>query len=468
MRKMYGGLCALGFGVFALVMGCAVGEEGAAGSFTIGGDGGGGSCVDGMQNGSESDVDCGGAACGPCAMGQACSLDTDCMSDLSCDVTSGICTATSCNDGVQNGDEADVDCGGIECAGCPEGTPCSEGTDCDSGMCTNGACAPGYCGDGTVNAGEACDAGGQPSTECNPDCTLTSCGDGEVNMSGGEDCDDGMETATCDADCTAVACGDGTHNTAAGEICDEGGSTANCDGDCTLPECGDGFLNPSAGEDCEDGGVETQYCDSDCTVPVCGDGNHNATAGEACDDGGESAACDADCSLAECGDGQINATAGETCDDGGESSTCDSDCTAPMCGDGVVNAAAGEECDDGGNVGGDGCDMNCQTEFPPVCTMGTAGVISGSNWVVCEASPSGAWLSHGVQGTGGTYDPLVACQSIGYGSVGSFGGNCGDVCGYCSSSTTSCSNPGPKNFTGGGTSCGTGLLCYTVMWECLP
>jgi len=49
------------------------------------------SCLDGVMNGQETQIDCGGPACLPCP---------------------------SCDDGIQNGDEEDVDCGGSECAPC--------------------------------------------------------------------------------------------------------------------------------------------------------------------------------------------------------------------------------------------------------------------------------------------------------------------------------------------------------------
>ncbi|MCH9660546.1 MAG: T9SS type A sorting domain-containing protein [Bacteroidetes bacterium] len=51
-------------------------------------------CTDGVQNGSETGVDCGGPDCGPCA------------------------PDPTCNDGVQNGDETGIDCGGSSCAPC--------------------------------------------------------------------------------------------------------------------------------------------------------------------------------------------------------------------------------------------------------------------------------------------------------------------------------------------------------------
>src|SRR5690606_38023132 len=49
-------------------------------------DPGGPGCEDGQQNGEETDVDCGGGECGPCGEGAACSDDSDCASN-SCDDT---------------------------------------------------------------------------------------------------------------------------------------------------------------------------------------------------------------------------------------------------------------------------------------------------------------------------------------------------------------------------------------------
>ena len=49
---------------------------------------------------------------------------------------------------------------------------------------------PAVCGDGEVTAPETCDAGGESAT-CNLDCSAASCGDGTLNTSAGEECDDG-------------------------------------------------------------------------------------------------------------------------------------------------------------------------------------------------------------------------------------------------------------------------------------
>lgn len=158
----------------------------------------------------------------------------------------------------------------------------------------------------------------------------------------------------------AGTCGDGVLDE--GEACDDGvAGSAACTLDCEVSTCGDGFVNFTAGEACDDGS-ESAECDDDCSVPVCGDGNANQVSGEICDTGGPSVNCDDDCTPVECGDGVTNLVVGEQCDDAGESATCNADCTVPVCGDGMVNAAAGEACDDGNTLAGDGCSPYCTDE----------------------------------------------------------------------------------------------------------
>lgn len=46
-----------------------------------------------------------------------------------------------CNDGVQNNSETDIDCGGSFCAArCIKGQKCWTGSDCQSGQCLNLKC----------------------------------------------------------------------------------------------------------------------------------------------------------------------------------------------------------------------------------------------------------------------------------------------------------------------------------------
>jgi cysteine-rich repeat protein len=125
---------------------------------------------------------------------------------------------------------------------------------------------PPQCGNGRLEAGEECDAGGESAT-CDVDCTLATCGDGTVNVSAGEECDDAGGSVTCDPDCTVAECGDGTLNVDAGEECDDGGESSDCDADCTQVTCGDGTLNVSAGEECDDGNtIGGDGCSADCRI----------------------------------------------------------------------------------------------------------------------------------------------------------------------------------------------------------
>jgi len=87
-------------------------------------------CTDGVQNGDETDVDCGGS-CTPCADGNRCATAGDCASGVCHDT----CAAPTCTDGVQNGSELGIDCGGV-CPVTVTGTGCIAGTN-GSMVCTD-------------------------------------------------------------------------------------------------------------------------------------------------------------------------------------------------------------------------------------------------------------------------------------------------------------------------------------------
>lgn len=135
---------------------------------------------------------------------------------------------------VGNIDQADTDNDqvGDACDNCP-GAHNTAQTDSDrdgTGDACDGSREP-VCGNDTVETGEQCDP--PDGTTCNGMCQFIpdNCGDGIINLSEGEECDDGSQSNECDAD-------------------------------CTLPECGDGILNQFAGEDCEPPSTET--CDASC------------------------------------------------------------------------------------------------------------------------------------------------------------------------------------------------------------
>ena len=73
-------------------------------------------CTDGIQNGDETGVDCGGscAACPTCNDGIQNGDETDIDCGGSCD------PCPTCTDGIQNGDETGIDCGG-SCDPCNQG-----------------------------------------------------------------------------------------------------------------------------------------------------------------------------------------------------------------------------------------------------------------------------------------------------------------------------------------------------------
>jgi MYXO-CTERM domain-containing protein len=63
----------------------------------------------------------------------------------------------------------------------------------------------------------------------------------------------------------ASVCGDGIVD--AGEQCDAMGESASCDDDCTFPVCGDGVLNMSAGEACDDNNtLSGDGCSATCSI----------------------------------------------------------------------------------------------------------------------------------------------------------------------------------------------------------
>lgn len=63
-----------------------------------------------------------------------CTDDDDCEADEVCDDT-GRCQLAPCANGVLDGDETDIDCGGADCAPCPVDSVCLADEDCDTERC---------------------------------------------------------------------------------------------------------------------------------------------------------------------------------------------------------------------------------------------------------------------------------------------------------------------------------------------
>jgi hypothetical protein len=123
---------------------------------------------DGVKNGDETDLDCGGASAPKCAPGKGCGLPADCATG-SCGVTK-VCLDATAADGVKNGTETDVDCGGgapTNAARCETGKACNDDGDCSNVRCNAGTkvCNPPTAGDGLKNGSETdVDCGGGAPT----------------------------------------------------------------------------------------------------------------------------------------------------------------------------------------------------------------------------------------------------------------------------------------------------------------
>lgn len=225
------------------------------------------SCSDGLQNGDEAGVDCGGSCapetgeCPSCSDGIQNGDEEGVDCGGSCLPVSGECP--SCSDGLQNGDEAGVDCGGSclpvsgECPSCSDGVQNGDeaGTDC-GGSCVpvSGECPS--CSDGVQNQGEArVDCGG-PCPACPPTCS-----DGELNGDEvGVDCGGSCvaETGEC------PSCSDGVQNQGETGVDCGGGEASGCP-DCGT--CSDGVQNGGElGVDC--GGPSCPVCQQATPAPT--------------------------------------------------------------------------------------------------------------------------------------------------------------------------------------------------------
>ncbi|MEP7123790.1 MAG: hypothetical protein ABJE95_22870 [Byssovorax sp.] len=140
-------------------------------------------CSDGITNGTESDTDCGGSCPQKCAIGDTCNTIADCASNV---CTGGMCAAPAptCMDGATNGMETDIDCGGPTCAPCGNTKTCAMNSDCLSVSCVNTMCAATQCSDGIHNGMEtSLDCGGPMCSKCpltkacliNSDCLSNNC-----------------------------------------------------------------------------------------------------------------------------------------------------------------------------------------------------------------------------------------------------------------------------------------------------
>ncbi len=174
-------------------------------------------CQDGVLDGSETAIDCGGGTCAGCTVGQACKVGSDCASGA-CEVTTLVCVANHCSDGVKDGDESDLDCGGSLCAPCATGLGCAVDTDCQTGACDTSAavCITDHCKDHHKDADETdLDCGGPTCAPCATglacavasDCATTYCSK-YTGLCVADNCTDGVvDDGESDVDCGGGGCG---------------------------------------------------------------------------------------------------------------------------------------------------------------------------------------------------------------------------------------------------------------------
>lgn len=223
-------------------------------------------CADNMRNGSETGIDCGGncAPClancsgsagsatlcsqGGCLCGQGqgnCTVNAECQGGLSClrlgaqfgySTTTRVCAPARCANGVQDGDETGVDCGGAcgTCLPTCTGTPgalnfcdackctagqgdCAGNQQCAAGLiCTRmgnqfgfasniDVCLPAHCSNTTMDGDETgVDCGGSCGTCLSNACTGTV---GDANFCSGCKCSSGQGDCDSNADCqTGLTC----------------------------------------------------------------------------------------------------------------------------------------------------------------------------------------------------------------------------------------------------------------------
>ena len=172
-------------------------------------------CSNNRKDGTESDIDCGGQ-CENCISGQSCYINSDCQSNF-CDPTTKLCIASdTCSNNILDVGESDIDCGGACPTPCSSGKTCITDFDCKSGYCADGLCAAtNNCNNGQFDLGEQCD------TETDIICSLFELESGTISC-----------TAQCAIDTSLCigkqgVCGDNIINP--GEQCDGSNlGSANC------------------------------------------------------------------------------------------------------------------------------------------------------------------------------------------------------------------------------------------------
>ncbi len=169
--------------------------------------------TDGVKNGDETGKDCGGAKAPKCPTGEGCVGDGDC-DNVKCDPATKKCLGPTNEDGIKNGDETGVDCGGPTAVKkCAPGDGCNATSDCDNVLCDTTAkkCKPPAADDGIKNGTETdvdC-GGGAPTNAPRCDAPKTCAADSDCKSGG---CNHKKQCAfarSCTAQHGGTTCGTG-------------------------------------------------------------------------------------------------------------------------------------------------------------------------------------------------------------------------------------------------------------------
>jgi cysteine-rich repeat protein len=449
--------------------GGASGAGGAAGSGATGGSAGGpimnGTCGNGkLEKGEDCDD-------GNLAAGDGCEPDCTftCSTNAKCDDKNACNGAETCDTAKHL---------------CKPGAPLAEGAECGSGkVCIGGSCLLASCGDGKMQAGEECDDGNSKAGDgCEPGtCTFTcKTGDPARDCKSKDAC---TADGTCDDAKTHVctkgaAKPDGTA-CGTGQICGKGV--------CKASICGDGFVDASKGEACDDGnttsgdGCEptcklscadaTKDCPppaSICVTASCDAAHKCASAPDASKDGatcGNGLVCKGgQCAAPStvCGNGKVEAP--EVCDDGNKTpgdgceAACDKyTCTDPATDCGAAPVCQKAQCADvtgaGGKVG-QSCGFVADASVNGTSPAGCAAPSACQNGA-CSAP--GAMCGNGVPETGEECD---------FGAGNGAGTGCEISCKFsCSTAADTCADANPCNGT---EACGTVMVGGQAGQACQP
>lgn len=334
-------------------------------------------CDDGRTNGSETDTDCGGSTCTRrCPVAARCLAATDCQPGNVCNARTGVCSPPGCDDGLRNGQESSIDCGGPTCLKCAVSKACNTNADCVTNTCTNGRCVGGPCENGVKDATEAdVDCGGSCGRPCATGRTCTAPSDCASNLcvSGvcstdacrdlvrngaetGVDCGGATCTARCavgvactvNGDCASNLCNQRTNRCAA-NTCSDGALTAGSESDV---DCGGACATATPASAC----AVNQRCavNTDCTSGVC-----NATTLRCVPNGCFNGVRDGTETDLDCGG---------TCEPrcaGNRLCTVNADCQSGVCA--ANGRCAPDQCSNGrldGNETGVDCGGTCATKCP--------------------------------------------------------------------------------------------------------